>query len=451
MGSYLTMIQPQMHLLFDSYHFTVLCCAVLLVLYRAYRNRVAICLLDFTCYHPPYSSRVPMSLFQEHIHLDTRFHPSSVDFQMKILEKSGFGDETCIPYAFAETPIQNKLSSAIDEAESTIFSVVADLLRKNNINPKAIDILISNSSMFAPTPSITAMVVNKFNMRSNIMCFNLSGMGCSAGIVSVGLARDLLRVHHNSLALIVSTETLNRNWYTGKDTSMLLTNCLFRTGGAAVLMSSRSQDKKRAKYELQHLVRTNKAQDDCSYNCVFQDLDSENKVGVSISKDILHVAAAALKVNISTLGPLVLPFSELLRYVISVTRRKIRILKTKSFYIPKFKRAFEHFCIHAGGKSVIQAIERNLVLEKEDVEPSKMTLYRYGNTSSSSIWYELSYIEAKGRMKKGDRVWQIAFGSGFKCNSAVWKCIYDNRDEAASAWTADEIIKYPVELSHTAK
>ena len=35
----------------------------------------------------------------------------------------------------------------------------------------------------------------------------------------------------------------------------------------------------------------------------------------------------------------------------------------------------------------------------------------------------LSSIETKRGVKRGDRVWQIAFGSGFKCNSAVWRAL----------------------------
>ncbi|GAU36082.1 hypothetical protein TSUD_320490 [Trifolium subterraneum] len=347
----------------------------------------------------------------------------AVDFHSKINAKSGFSDETSIPPSLAQIPKVKAITYALEEAELIMYSAVDDLLQKTKINPKTIDILITNSSIFCPTPSLSSMVVNKFKMRSNIMNFHLSGMGCSAGIIAVNLAKDLLRVHRNSLALIVSTETLSLNWYTGKVPSMLLTNCLFRMGGSAILMSSRVQDKHKAKYELKHIVRTINAYDDKSYACVYQDVDSENKEGVSISKNIVNVCGDVLKKNIVSLGPLVLPWRE------------------------QFL-AFEHFCIHSGGRAVIQAIEKNLMLRKQDIEPSQMTLYRFGNTSSSSIWYELCYIEAKGRMKCGDRVWQIAFGSGFKCNSAVWKCLGDVKPDIYTAWR-DTIHSYPVDILET--
>jgi 3-ketoacyl-CoA synthase len=32
----------------------------------------------------------------------------------------------------------------------------------------------------------------------------------------------------------------------------------------------------------------------------------------------------------------------------------------------------------------------------------------------------LSYIETFKGVAKADKVWQLSFGSGFKCNSAVW-------------------------------
>ncbi|WRX22692.1 Chalcone/stilbene synthase [Theobroma cacao] len=207
------------------------------------------------------------------------------------------------------------------------------------------------------------------------------------------------------------------NWYFGNNRPMLVTNCLFRVGGAAILLSNRSYDRRRSKYELVHTLLTHKGQDDKSYNCILQQEDEANEVGVSLSKDLTAVAGEALKANITALGPFVLPLSEQLLFFANLVTRKVLKMKIKP-YIPDFKLAFEHFCIHAGGRGVLDELEKSLDLTQWHMEPSRMTLYRFGNTSSSSLWYELGYSEAKGRIKKRDRVWQIGLGSGFKCNSA---------------------------------
>ena len=57
-----------------------------------------------------------------------------------------------------------------------------------------VDILIVNCSLFNPTPSLSAMLVNHFKMKSNIVSYNLSGMGCSAGVIAISLAKELLQV-----------------------------------------------------------------------------------------------------------------------------------------------------------------------------------------------------------------------------------------------------------------
>lgn len=119
-----------------------------------------------------------------------------------------------------------------------------------------------------------------------------------------------------------------------------------------------------------------------------------------------------LKTHITVLEPLVLPASKLLLFLENSVARTIFKMKINP-YVPDFKLAFEHFCVHVGGKAVLDEMEKKVQLSEWHMEPS-MTLYRFGNTSSSSSWYELAYSEAKGRIQKGDRIWQVGFGSGFK-------------------------------------
>ncbi|MBA0766410.1 hypothetical protein Gotri_015456 [Gossypium trilobum] len=402
-------------------------------------------LLDYSCYLPPSHLKVKYQQFMEHSKLTGDFDESSLEFQRKILERSGLGEETCVPEAMHYLPPRPSMAAAREEAEQVMFGALDKLFANTNVKPRDIGILVVNCSLFNPTPSLSAMIINKYKLRGNIRSFNLGGMGCSAGVIAIDLAKDMLQVHRNSYAVVVSTENITQNWYFGNKKSMLIPNCLFRVGGAAVLLSNRSVDRRRSKYKLVHVVRTHCGANDKAFKCVYQEQDDNGKTGVSLSKDLMAIAGGALKTNITTLGPLVLPISEQILFFVTLVAKKLFNAKIKP-YIPDFKLAFDHFCIHAGGRAVIDELEKNLQLLPVHAEASRMTLHRFGNTSSSSIWYELAYTEAKGRMRKGNRVWQIAFGSGFKCNSTVWVALRNVKPSPNNPWE-DCIHRYPVQLN----
>lgn len=415
-------------------------------LYWAKRSR-PVYLVDFACYKPEDESKISVDSFQNMTEENGAFSEETVQFQKRISTRSGLGDETYLPRGITSRPPKLSMEEARFEAESVMFGALDSLFLKTGVKPSDIGILIVNCSLFNPTPSLSSMIVNHYKLRTDIKSYNLGGMGCSAGLISIDLAKDLLRANPNTYAVVVSTENITLNWYFGNDRSMLLCNCIFRMGGAAVLLSNKARDRRRSKYELVHTVRTHKGADDKNYNCVYQREDEKGTIGVSLARELMAVAGDALKTNITTLGPLVLPFSEQILFFFTLIRRKVFNSKVKP-YIPDFKLAFEHFCIHAGGRAVLEELQKNMQLSEWHMEPSRMTLHRFGNTSSSSLWYELAYTEAKGRVSRGDRVWQIAFGSGFKCNSAVWRALraVPVGECTGNPWF-DSIGRYPVKVS----
>jgi len=337
------------------------------------------------------------------------------------------------------------MEAAREESRAVIFSCVDEALERTGLKPTDIDILIVNCSLFVPTPSLAGMVHSHYKMRPDTRTYNLGGMGCSASVIGVDLARQLLEASPGCRALVVSTENLTQQLYLGKEKSMLVQNMLFRCGGAAVVLSSRATDFFSAKYKLLLTHRT-QTSGPAALECVWQCEDAEGNRGIRLSKDVPAIAGKALKHNLTAIAPYVLPlreqFAVLLREAMRWTQthlvtlgsavgaKWLSSLQRPRPYIPDFKKGIDHFCIHAGGRAVIDGVGQNLKLSKADTAASRGCLYHFGNTSSSSIWYELRFCEQEdeswiaedaGRpVRSGDRILQMAFGSGFMCNSAVW-------------------------------
>ncbi|KAL0360672.1 UNVERIFIED_CONTAM: 3-ketoacyl-CoA synthase 4 [Sesamum radiatum] len=182
--------------------------------------------------------KAPFDRFMEHSRLQGDFDESSLEFQRKILERSGLGDETYVPEAMHYIPPRPSMQAAREEAEQVMFG---------------------------------------------------HWIICSRIPMCIG-----------TYAVVVSMENITQNWYFGNKKSMLIPNCLFRVGGAAVLLSNKAGDRRRAKYKLVHVVRTHKGADDKAFRCVYQEQDDAGKTGVSLSKDLMAIAGGALKTNITT-------------------------------------------------------------------------------------------------------------------------------------------------------
>ncbi|XBH78069.1 hypothetical protein VPH35_104419 [Triticum aestivum] len=238
---------------------SVIACSTLLVflstVYFLTRPR-SVYLVDFGCYKPGPERRCSRETFMRCSKLTGNFTEANLDFQRKILERSGLGEDTYIPPALVTVPPNPSMELARQEAQVCMFGAIDNMLAKTGVKPKDIGILVVNCSLFNPTPSLSAMVVNHYKLRGNIVSYNLGGMGCSAGLLSIDLAKDLLQVHPNSYAMVVSTENITLNWYFGNNRSMLVSNCLFRMGCAAILLSNKRSDRRRSKYELVHTMRS---------------------------------------------------------------------------------------------------------------------------------------------------------------------------------------------------
>ncbi|PKI48271.1 hypothetical protein CRG98_031329 [Punica granatum] len=289
-------------------------------------------LVDFACYKPPESQSCTREFTMRRARTSGRFSEKTLDFMQATMDRSGLGDSTYLPEGLIGELEDICLEEALREARSVMFGAVREVLEKTGLKGSDIRILVVNCCVFCVAPSLSAMIVNEFKLRDDVMSYNLQGMGCSASLAAIGLAKHLLQYEK------------------------------------VALLSNRPSSRSTAKYELLHTVHTQTASSDRSYSCIFRKEDEEGGTGISITKDLLAVANQTIKTNTTALGHLVLPLSEKFRYAVNAMVR-------------------------------------------------------------SSVWYELAYIEAKGRMKRGDRVWQIAFGSGFKCHSAIWRAFSKGRGD----------------------
>ncbi|WVY94516.1 hypothetical protein V8G54_033604 [Vigna mungo] len=421
-------------------------------------------MLAYECFMPSEDTKLSTVSTTKIMLRNRKLRFEELRFLLNTIVSSGIGENTYGPRTVLEGREEcPSLKDTYEEIDEIMFDTLDNLFKKTAISPSQIDIIVVNVSLFSPAPSLTARIINRYKMRENVKAFNLAGMGCSASVVAIDVVQQLFKIHKNSVGIVVSTEDLGAHWYCGTDKKMMLSNCLFRSGGCSVMLTNKPSLKDRAILKLKRMERTQYGADDEAYNCCKQVEDEQGYSGFRLTKSLVKSAAQALTVNLQAMAPKILPVWEMVRcFFVSVRYSgmkkremvpfftglvlgKNKLKKTKVNLLGgelNFKTGIKHFCLHPGGRAVIDGVGKGFRLTEYDLEPARMALHRWGNTSAGGLWYVLGYMEAKKRLKKGDRILMISLGAGFKCNNCVWEVMKDLSD--TNVWK-DCIESYPPE------
>ncbi|KAL7716673.1 3-ketoacyl-CoA synthase [Entamoeba marina] len=344
----------------------------------------------------------------------------SVDFVKRIGKRSGLGEHTHLPPVFHQQyPLPQTLTLVREELMLSITRAMDKLFNETSISPQEIDCLITCCSVVNPTPSVSSMIINHYKMKSTIINYHFGGHGCAAGVSTIDAANDYLRSHPNSTVLLYNTENVTGGIYLGEERPRLLFFPLFRSGGAAAILSNKTKYSKISHYKLLATERTCTANNQKHYETIYLSQDPKGLQAVIIGKELGGYISDTLAFNFQNLIPKLLTGLDWFKWYFSIL-----FGSTENYnYLQNVREYIQAFCIHSGGRAIIDTIQKKLDLTDEDCLPSRSSLYRFGNTSSASVWYELNYVERCGYLKKGDNLLQMGLGSGLKIQSAVWKKI----------------------------
>ncbi|TDQ06379.1 type III polyketide synthase [Pedobacter metabolipauper] len=259
-------------------------------------------------------------------------------------------------------------------------------LEKAAWKPEDLDYIITVSCTGIMIPSLDAYLINKLNLRSDIVRLPVTEMGCAAGVSGMIYAKNFLRSNPGKRAAVVSFESPAATFQLN-DFSManIISAAIFGDGTATVLLSSHPDDDgpELIAEEMYHF-----------YN-------AEEMMGFKLTNTGLQmVLDVAVPDTIASHFPdIIHPF---------LAKQQLTIDNV------------DHLIFHPGGKKIVQLVEGLFGKLGKNIDDTKAVLALYGNLSSATVLYVLERIMDAGP-KPGDLGLMLSFGPGFSAQRILLK------------------------------
>ena len=285
---------------------------------------------------------------------------------------------------FTNTSFEERNDIYVREVIELGEKVLEKALTKANWNPKDLDYIITVSCTGIMIPSLDAYLINKLDLRQDIVRLPVTEMGCAAGISGIIYAKNFLKANPGKRAAVIAVESPTATFQLD-DFSManIVSAAIFGDGAACVLLSSHIEDEgpEILDEEMYHFY------------------DAEHLMGFKLTNSGLQMV-----LDIEVPETIASHFPNIINPFLEKNN-----LKTEDL---------DHLIFHPGGKKIVQTVEGLFSDLGKNIDDTKEVLRLYGNMSSATVLYVLERI-IDTKPKKGEKGLMLSFGPGFSAQKVL--------------------------------
>jgi predicted naringenin-chalcone synthase len=245
------------------------------------------------------------------------------------------------------------------------------------INAKAITHLITVSCTGMSAPGLDLQIMQSLELPSTIFRTSINFMGCYAAIHGLKLAKMICDSTPNSNVIVVATELCTLHFQQAFSEDNAASSLLFADGSAAVLISNCISSKKAITLKDFYAQVEDKGQTDMAWK-----LSSKGFLMTLSSYIPQLIEADVEQLIVNALAKNNLQFSDI-----------------------------THWCIHPGGKRILDLVQRKMKLSDDHLKHSRKVLFNHGNMSSPTVLYVLKEI-MEATSQDNATILGMAFGPG---------------------------------------
>ncbi|MDQ3393861.1 MAG: type III polyketide synthase [Bacteroidota bacterium] len=252
-------------------------------------------------------------------------------------------------------------------------------------------ITVSCTGFYAPGLDIE--IIESLGLKGNIQRSAINFMGCYAAFNALKIGDAICNSVPGARVLIVCVELCSIHFQKVKDDNNILANALFGDGAAAMILSSTPMNKL-------NLYLKN-------FYC---DLAFEGK-----NEMAWHIGDHGFGMKLSS-------------YVPDIIKTGIKNLTDKLLENLNITlSAIDHFAIHPGGKRILETIEKELGITKDDNKYAYEVLRDYGNMSSPTVIFVLDALcKNLSPIADGNNILSFAFGPGLTLESMLLEVVWNS-------------------------